>query len=421
MCLTETWPSCPDRQGKACLGEPGGLKEDRVRDLTTEQAVLDTATLNTIVAESADCVKLLDLDARLLSMNAGGQQTMEIENFDVCRNLLWPEFWQGEDRLRVETALDLARLGERCSFEGQAATFRGTPRWWAVKIAPVFDEHGAVYRLLAISRDITVQKQAELALSVLNASLEAQVALRTVELQQRNAELQAANEELEAFTYSASHDLRTPVRHVQSFSQLARRALADDSPTLAAKHLGFVEQAAQRMTTLIDAMVQLSRSTRASLKLGPVDLNAVLGRMRLDLERDLRERQVEWKIGTLPVVWGDETLLQQALGNLLENAVKFSRNQEYTLIEVWTEENASTWSVFVRDNGVGFDARYQERLFGVFQRLHTDREFEGTGMGLATVRRIVLRHGGTVSASSPGQGATFGFTLPRNRRTGPGT
>ena len=853
---------------------------------TADLADLSAAVLSATLDESADCIKVLDLDARLLSMNTGGQKTMEIEDFDVCRNLLWPEFWHGEDRLRVETALNLARSGERSTFEGQATTFRGTPRWWTVKVAPIFGAQGEVRRLLAVSRDITAQKQAELALSELNASLELQVAARTRELlaeqrradllaglgdalqqagtpsevaeralallgpvlgarsmllirlegeqllfptvwgdtpapilafmtrpglklreapllqrsaltaegvylknylsdpetlrsfpdlavgtepirtpdgqlagflvvwrpvspwqpgeralmgraaatlslalerakatarlegqarsqdaflafteavgtqtdvlllarqaievlltffpesqasflarqddrwearawshdlgaqageqqvaglfgsqpvagrqveagqavfvdrqndgadrlfsglaqaafpllvggevqwllsiclqarvwverdravvravgrglnlaleraegvkqlsarnqdlrrertflrsvlasltegvvacdehgrltlfneaarhfhgleasslppeewaghydlyggdgltplsteqvplfrawqgeqlsevemvirpkggearqllasgqpmfapdgqrlgavvtmrdvtarmaaehrldtshrelQQRNAELQAANEELAAFTYSASHDLRTPVRHVQSFAQLARRALAEDSPAQVARHLGFIEQAAQRMTTLIDAVVQLSGSTRADLRPGRVDLNVVLEGVRLELEQDLGTRRVRWEIGTLPLVWGDEALLRQALFNLLENALKFSRTRDQSVIEVWSEELPGSWNVFVRDNGVGFESRYGERLFGVFQRLHTDREFEGTGMGLATVRRIVLRHGGRVSASSPGEGATFGFTLPR--------
>ena len=694
---------------------------------------VDPAVLNRIVQESADCIKVLDLDARLLSMNTGGQQTMEIDDFSVCHNLLWPDFWSGEDRLQVEAALDRARLGEPSSFEGRATTFKGTPRWWEVRVAPLLNKAGAVHQLLAISRDITARKEAELALSALNTDLEHQVQVRIqqalqhvraqeafmafteavgsetdllalarqaitvlrarfhdgsigyytpdgdlwkarvwsedmgevlvaqlraglpssthfirraletgtavftdawdpereqighseeygsasayplivdgevrhlllcglkgtrrwsepdralvravarglnlaleraedlrqltergVELEtlnrdlqrertflqavlqsmseglvacdehgaltlfneatrtfhgqdasplppeewaghydlfggdgvtplstdqvplyrawqgetlrdaelvirpgwgaarqllasggplvtldgrplgavvtmrdvtlsraanqqlQRshqqllssNAELRAANEELEAFAYSASHDLKTPVRHVKSFSELARKALGEASPEVAARHLGFVEQAATRMNTLIDAMLLLSRSTRQEMTLKSIALEDLVKRARTDLDADLEGRQVEWRLGPLPQVRGDPALLQQVMTNLLSNAVKFSRTREQALIEVWGEETPSSWMVFVRDNGVGFEEKYKERLFGVFQRLHTDREFEGTGVGLATVRRIVLRHGGTVDASStPGQGATFSFTLPRD-------
>ena len=254
-------------------------------------------------------------------------------------------------------------------------------------------------------RDVTARNTAEQRLQV------------TVEqLQRSNAELSAANEELEAFAYSASHDLRTPVRHVQSFSELARRSLSGAPNEGAERYLGYVEQAAQRMSSLIDALLSLSRSSRQELTPAPVDLELLLRRARRDMESELAGREVQWQTSALPVVVGDQALLQQVMNNLLANAVKFSRIRQQAVIEVWSEEDAAAWTVFVRDNGVGFDPRYSERLFGVFQRLHTEREFEGTGVGLATVRRIVLRHGGNVSASSvPGEGATFGFTLPKQR------
>jgi PAS domain S-box-containing protein len=713
--------------------------ELKTEPLLPSTQVQDLAHLKAALDESTDCIKVLDLNARLLSMNEGGMQTMEIGDFQTCQNLLWPDFWQGEDRLKVEAALERARLGERSSFEGQANTFQGTPRWWEVRVAPIVDEQGAVQHLLAISRDITARKKAQLALQALNATLEAQVevrvrqsrqddqvteafvafteaagnqtdaqalaeqavmvlrerfadasvgyyvrsgeawtaqvwsddltpdivaritagagsehpiiaevlktrkavfvdappraaaaqasaqegqvrsliyqavcsvpmkigaevcgllsvgfrtmqiwrdqdrqlvqavgsalnlaleradnlrrltehsgsmAVRNAELEQErtflntvlanlsegvvacdtqgqltlfndasrhfhgldvsaippeewaehydlfegdgvtpliteriplvrawkgeelhevemtirpkggesrqflasgqpmftasgrpvgavvtmrdvtvrlaaeqqlaqsneqllriNAELLAANEELEAFAYSASHDLRTPVRHVQSFAQLARRALDQESAETAVKHLGFVEQAAGRMSTLIDAMLQLSRSTRQELRPGPVALEPLLRQTIKELELDTVGRQMQWNIADLPTVSGDRVLLGQVLTNLLSNALKFSGTREQTLIEIWATEDSASWSLFVRDNGVGFESKYTERLFGVFQRLHTDREFQGTGVGLATVRRIVLRHGGTVFASgTPDVGATFGFTLPK--------
>ncbi|WP_407543310.1 PAS domain-containing protein (plasmid) [Deinococcus radiomollis] len=270
---------------------------------------------------------------------------------------------------------------------------------------PIFSPEGRPLGAVVTMRDVTIRRAAE-----------QQLHHSHQQLTRSNAELRAANEELEAFAYSASHDLRTPVRHVQSFAQLARKALGEGAFDAANRHLGFVEQAATRMNTLIDAMLQLSRSTRQDLRPSPVKLEDLVQQARRDLTAELEGRQVEWRLSNLLEVRGDPALLQQAVTNLLSNAVKFSRKREQPVIEVWSEEDTTGWTVFVRDNGVGFEEQYKDRLFGVFQRLHTDREFEGTGVGLATVRRIVLRHGGRVDARSTcGDGATFSFSLVKER------
>jgi PAS domain S-box-containing protein len=274
---------------------------------------------------------------------------------------------------------------------------------------PMHAPDGQFLGAVITTRDVSVRKAAERELHASNERLS-----------RLNAELRAANEELEAFAYSASHDLRTPVRHVQSFSELTRRALepgSNKAPNPAAvRYLGFVEQAAVRMSTLIDAMLLLSRSGRQELRVQPVELAGLLERARQDAELEVSGQRVEWRVAPLPVVSGDPALLLQALSNLITNAVKFSRTREVARIEVWAEDGAEGCSVYVRDNGVGFDPAYSGRLFGVFQRLHAEHEFEGTGVGLATVRRIISRHGGSVWAQGvPGEGATFGFTLPRTR------
>jgi PAS domain S-box-containing protein len=710
----------------------------QLRDVSAaHQARQELARLTEILGESADCIKVLDLDARLLSMNLGGQQVMEIDDFDVCRGLLWPEFWDGDARLQIEAALERARAGERSVFEAQANTFKGTLKWWAVKVSPLRNAQGEVVNLLAISRDVTARKQAELDLTALNAGLERRVETRTHELvralqhaqaltslgdtlhqaqaspeevasqalaqigpvlgatsmlmvrlggeetglpviwgetpdvvqdyltrpglrlsdtqilrqvaaarrgtylrngeresenfsafptlplafgaeplctpdgqvqgfllawrpleqgawlaseqtlmrrvadtlglaleradrlQQQtaqgqqlaqsnlelqreqtflravlesmsegvvvcdehgqltlfnsatrrfhgldtsslppeewashyalfsgdresplsaqqvplhrawkgeqvrdaemviraddqparhllasgrpmyasggellgavismrdvttarkaqrqlsssnaqlltsNAELLAANQELEAFAYSASHDLRTPVRHIKSFAELAKMALVSVPNETASWHLERVGTAAERMSALVDALLGLSRSIRQPLTHRPVDLNLLLDQARRDVAPELVDRQVQWQVTPLPVVMGDPATLQQVFTNLLANAVKFSRPREVAIIEVWAQPQDEGWTVSVRDNGVGFNPAYQDKLFGVFQRLHTDREFEGTGVGLAIVRRVVLRHGGQVSAQGlQDGGATFSFWLP---------
>lgn len=241
-----------------------------------------------------------------------------------------------------------------------------------------------------------------------------QLAERSLELTQSNQELHQANAELEAFTYSASHDLRTPVRHVMGFAELAQTSLDKGQYDKTQQHLNVIKQGALRMNSLIDAMLVLSRSGRQELKIQPVDLVTLVRLARQDVGREFTGHPVRWFIGALPVVQGDPGLLQQVMTNLLSNAVKYSAKRPRSEVRVWAQENEHEWRISVQDNGVGFDPQYADRLFGIFQRLHTERDFKGTGVGLATVRRIVLKHGGQVFAqSSDDAGATFGFTLPK--------
>ncbi|WP_051935660.1 GAF domain-containing protein [Deinococcus sp. YIM 77859] len=234
------------------------------------------------------------------------------------------------------------------------------------------------------------------------------------QLAEEQRKLSAANEELEAFAYSVSHDLRTPVRHIRSFNHLLHKELGGHLDAKAARYLRVVDEAAARMNTLIDAMLDLSRTSRLPLHPGPLDLGLLVDSVRAELEADALGRHVEWVIAPLPLVTGDAETLRQVMVNLLGNALKYTRTREQARIEVWAEERPQEWAILVRDNGVGFDPRYGGKLFGVFQRLHRHDEFEGTGVGLANVRRIIARHGGTVFAQGAvGEGATFGFTLPR--------
>ena len=260
--------------------------------------------------------------------------------------------------------------------------------------------------LLAVGRSL------QLALDRVWAA--AELADSNASLRRSNLELLAANQELEAFTYSASHDLRTPVRHIKSFAELTRRALSSAEPERAERSLIIMESAADQMTLMIDAMLALSRSTQQTLAPVWVELETLYLQARQDVADTVGQRQITWKAGDLHRIRGDAATLRQVMTNLLSNAVKFTRNQPQAVIEVWSEEGADDWTVRVEDNGAGFDPAHAGRLFGAFQRLHLHDDFEGTGVGLATVRRIILRHGGRVFAhSQPGQGATFAFTLPK--------
>jgi light-regulated signal transduction histidine kinase (bacteriophytochrome) len=237
----------------------------------------------------------------------------------------------------------------------------------------------------------------------------------------RTAELEAANRELEAFSYSVSHDLQAPLRQIDGFVELLVR---DAGPTLSAASreiLDDISGAARHMATLIDTLLEFSRAGRASLR--PVDVNLdVLARdVVRELSRGTAGRAIEWSLGRLPTVRGDRTLLRQVFVNLLANAVKYTRPRARARIEVGTFGPGAAGDVvcFVGDNGVGFDMRRAHRLFGVFQRLHAASDFEGTGIGLASVQRIVHRHGGRVWATGVvGEGATFFFSLPGGIRAG---
>ncbi len=234
------------------------------------------------------------------------------------------------------------------------------------------------------------------------------------QLADERRKLQAANEELEAFAYSVSHDLRTPVRHITGFLELLHISVDEKLDANERRYLQTAENAARRMNTLIDALLDLSRTSRVPLRLDLVDLGELVAGVRAEFVLEVAQRQVEWTVGALPVVIGDHGTLHQVLVNLLSNALKYTRTRDTARIEVWAEEREREWAVFVRDNGVGFNPQYTDKLFGVFQRLHRADDFEGTGVGLANVRRVIQRHGGEVAAEGrPGEGAVFSFTLPK--------
>jgi signal transduction histidine kinase len=231
-------------------------------------------------------------------------------------------------------------------------------------------------------------------------------------VQHRTAQLDAVNKELEAFSYSVSHDLRAPLRQVDGFSKILGEEYGPQLDPGAQRYLKLIRDGARNMGQLVDDLLKLARIGRQELDRKPADLNWLLQNALQDLEPECRDRQIDWRIGQLPVVPCDVGLMKQVFANLLSNAVKYTRHCEKAIIEVGQSTGGDMPVIFVRDNGAGFDQQYVHKLFGVFQRLHRMEEFEGTGVGLATVQRIVQKHGGRIWAEAAvGKGATFSFSL----------
>ena len=371
----------------------------------TEEALRQSQEhYRTLAEASPDQIFSIDRDRRVKYVNARAAQSRERAPAELVGRTLG-ELFDAKTAARMAANLESGfASGDTREVEGSWNCPRGTAyfRTWLV---PVKDEEGTVSEIFGIARDITEHRQAEQEIRRLNEELEQRVVSRTTELE-------AVTKELEAFAYSASHDLRAPLRTIDGFSAMvledaAGRLSADD-----VAHLQRVRAAAQRMGQLIDEILGLSRLTRTDMNRGTVDLSAMARAVCEELVEESPKRLVEVTVEPGIVVDADPELLRVILRNLLDNAWKFTSRHARAKISVGAGAQHGQQVIYVRDDGAGFDPRHAEHLFGAFQRLHAKDEFEGDGIGLAIVQRLVNRHGGAVWATGEVErGATFSFTL----------
>jgi PAS domain S-box-containing protein len=336
--------------------------------------------------------------------------------------------------------LRLSTLAEQERWEDWEPTFkppRGKAFPAALAINAIRDLDGKLVGLRWLIRDITERKRAERLLQVAHDELEWCVGERTIQLAQeieerkqaeqeirrlnteleqrvlqRTAQLKAANEELESFAYSISHDLRSPLLSIDGFSRILEKQYSDQLDSEGKRILSVIRNSTSRMGQLIDDLLAFSRWGRQEMKMSEINMSHLVREVFAQLVPP--DRPVKFQLASLPPIWADQSMIRQVLFNLLSNALKFSSGKENPIIEVGGTEGTAENTYYVKDNGVGFDTLYTDKLFSVFSRLHRPEEFSGTGVGLAIVKRIIAGHGGRVRAEGmPGQGAAFYFTLPK--------
>jgi PAS domain S-box-containing protein len=353
-----------------------------------------------------DMVYTTDLAGRITSFNKAAEMLTGYTRDEALGRSL-SEFVLPEQQRLIEEMSAVAHNGHRRVTSELVLLSKQAGEVPVEASTKVIFEQGQPVGIQGIARDITERKRAEEQIRRLNVGLEQRV-------QERTAQLEAANKELEAFSYSVSHDLRAPLRGIDGFSRALQEEYGTHLSDPGKKHLQRVRAAAQRMGHLIDDLLALSRVSRVEMRCEKVDLTNLAREVMAELQQTMPERPVAWSIAPDLAASGDGRLLRIALENLFGNAWKFTRHTARPHIEFGVTTTPSLSSAFfVRDNGAGFDMTYAPKLFGAFQRLHAVTEYEGSGVGLATVQRIIVRHNGKIWAESlVGHGATFYFTMP---------
>lgn len=347
--------------------------------------------------------QIIGFDWRYIFINASAEKHNRRPNKELMGNR-YLDMWPGIEDTRVFHLMKDCLENRRAHhFENEFAFPDGATGWFDLSIQPVPEG------IFILSVDITERKKAEEIILKLNEELEEKV-------KQRTSQLETSNKELEAFSYSVSHDLRAPLRHINGYVDLLNERFKHELPEKAQHYLTTITNASKQMGALIDDLLQFSRTGRKEVHKEKTDMNNLICEVLEAIKPDTINRNINWDIHPLPQVYVDYPLLKQVWINLLDNAVKYTRNKPTAEISIGYNEENIYYEFYIRDNGVGFNMKYAHKLFGVFQRLHSQAEFEGTGIGLANVQRIVHKHNGQVRAEAePDKGAVFYFSLPKNK------
>jgi PAS domain S-box-containing protein len=396
-------------QGGDAPGAVAVLRDITDRHAAEEQLRSSEELLRLLLDGARDyAIYMLDPDGRIVSWSVNAERLNGYRGDEIVGESL-ERFFTAEDREAGRPGRILARAAEqeRVEIDGPLVRKDGTRFWAHGLLTAVRHPDGSVRGFVKVSQDVTERKQAEQVIERLNADLERRVAERT-------ADLREANAELESFSYSVSHDLRAPLRAVDGFAKMLALDYDDALDEPGRRYVARIRAGAQHMGELIDGLLAFSRLQRQEMASRRVPLDELVAEVWEELAVERGERAIELVAGGLPDALGDPRLIRQVVANLLGNAVKYTRDADPARIEVGHKVTAGGEATyFVRDNGAGFDMRYADKLFKVFQRLHRAEEYDGTGIGLALAHRIVHRHGGQIWAdAAPGEGATFFFTLP---------
>lgn len=407
---SKSWLRWAIHPWKEATGKIGGIivfaEDITARKRDAELLHKQQQQLALITSNMPGPLALFDRERRCLFANTSYERWFSRSSAEIIGHTI-EEITGPEAAERARPYSKRVILGEQITYENYFTNAAGQTNHGLVTVSPQCAIDGQTTTFVVTISDITELKRAERALREANEALERRV-------QERTAALVSANKELEAFSYSVSHDLRAPLRAIDGFSRIVLESYAAELPAEAQEYLRDVRASTQQMGRLVDDLLAFSRLGRQTIRVQAIATADMVSSVIQSLQAAPGRRRVELRVGELPACRADPSLLNQVWFNLLDNAMKYAGKREPAIIEVGYVPGSNPLTYYVKDNGVGFDMRYAHKLFGVFQRLHRAEDYEGTGVGLAIVQRIVQRHSGRVWAEAePNRGATFFFTLAR--------